>query len=322
MPGSESRGASGTATESLRAVHRSSGARGGRGGSLRRRPLSRRPSPRRALALAAALLAAGLAAGQSAGWRGGDAAEAPLPEPAPPAAYPAGEAPVDAGGFSGTASWYGPEFAGRRTSSGEIYDPNKLTAAHRSLPFGTLVLVRNLDNGSSVVVRIDDRGPFARGRVIDLSEAAARLIGMIPTGTARVSCSIIPPEEALAWKGGGMDGRPPPPAEGRSGSGAAGSSSAPPSEAGSGYGQAAAAPPAGVEHVRIQVASYASEANARATVVRLQNSGLSPSIERAGAHYRVILPDLPPAEARRIRILLNDMGYRLLLVTSWTDPAP
>ncbi|HUW41933.1 MAG TPA: septal ring lytic transglycosylase RlpA family protein [Rectinemataceae bacterium] len=266
---------------------------------------SRRGTLGRALALAAALVAVGGAAAQSAGWRGGD------PGGAPPTAPTAPAAPADSGSFSGTASWYGPEFAGRVTSSGEIYDPNKLTAAHRSLPFGTLVLVRNLDNGSSVVVRIDDRGPFARGRVIDLSKAAARLIGMIPTGTARVSCSIIPPEEALAWKGGGMDGRPPPPDTGSTGAAAGGFA----------YGSpGGASVTGGVEHVRIQVASYASEANAGDTVTRLRNSGLSPSIEKVQGHYRVVFPDLQPAEARRIRLLLNDMGYRLLLVTSWTDP--
>ncbi|MGO8695525.1 MAG: septal ring lytic transglycosylase RlpA family protein [Rectinemataceae bacterium] len=213
---------------------------------------------------------------------------------------------ADTGGFSGIASWYGPEFAGRTTSSGEVYDPAKLTAAHRSLPFGSYVLVRNLDNGSSVIVRVNDRGPFAAGRVIDLSEAAARLIGMLPTGTAPVSCSLIAPEEALAWKGGGMDGRPPPPIR-RDAAGAENAASA------------AADSSRGVRHFRIQVASYASEANARTTLIRLQNSGLSPSIEQSRGYFRVILPDLSPEDATRIRGLLGDMGYRSLLVTSWTE---
>lgn len=83
----------------------------------------------------------------------------------------------------GHASWYA---LTSKTASGEQMNPNELTAAHRSLPFGTKVLVENLNNGRSVVVRINDRGPFVGGRVIDLSKAAAAQIGMLGTGTAKV----------------------------------------------------------------------------------------------------------------------------------------
>jgi rare lipoprotein A len=83
----------------------------------------------------------------------------------------------------GHASWYS---LSSKTASGEQMNPNELTAAHRSLPFGTKVLVENLNNGRSVVVRINDRGPFVGGRVIDLSKAAAAQIGMLGTGTAKV----------------------------------------------------------------------------------------------------------------------------------------
>ncbi len=86
----------------------------------------------------------------------------------------------------GLASWYGPHFAGRLTSDGEVFDPSKLTAAHRTLPFGTLVKVTNLVNGKSVVVRINDRGPFKPNRIIDLSRAAAAAIGMMRMGVAKV----------------------------------------------------------------------------------------------------------------------------------------
>jgi rare lipoprotein A len=86
----------------------------------------------------------------------------------------------------GVASHYADKFVGRRTASGEVYSHRLLTAAHRSLPFGTLVLVTNLDNSRSVVVRINDRGPFARGRLIDLSRRAAEELAMIRRGTARV----------------------------------------------------------------------------------------------------------------------------------------
>jgi len=86
----------------------------------------------------------------------------------------------------GVASWYGPNFAGRSTANGEVFDPSGLTAAHRTLPFGTLVRVTNLENDRAVVVRINDRGPFVHDRVIDLSQGAAEVIGLIGLGTARV----------------------------------------------------------------------------------------------------------------------------------------
>jgi rare lipoprotein A len=95
------------------------------------------------------------------------------------------------------ASWYGPGFHGRRSASGERYNQNELTAAHRTLPFGTNVQVTNLNNGRSVVVRINDRGPFARGRVIDLSAAAARVLGMVQSGVAPVHLEILDPQEAV-----------------------------------------------------------------------------------------------------------------------------
>jgi len=91
----------------------------------------------------------------------------------------------------GIASWYGGKFHGRTTASGERYDMNKLTAAHRKLPFGSRVRVTNLDNGRQVVVRITDRGPFVHGRIIDLSREAARRIDMIQAGTARVRIEVI-----------------------------------------------------------------------------------------------------------------------------------
>ncbi len=91
----------------------------------------------------------------------------------------------------GLASYYADEFHGRKTSNGEIFDMNKLTAAHKSLPFNSVVKVTNLDNGMSVIVRVNDRGPFVEGRIIDLSLAGAKTIGMIGTGTARVSLEVI-----------------------------------------------------------------------------------------------------------------------------------
>jgi rare lipoprotein A len=87
----------------------------------------------------------------------------------------------------GTASWYGPGFGGRRTASGEAFNSGAMTAAHRSLPFGTRLRVVNEENGRSVVVRVNDRGPFTRQRVIDLAQGPAQALGLTSTGTGYVS---------------------------------------------------------------------------------------------------------------------------------------
>lgn len=93
----------------------------------------------------------------------------------------------------GMASWYGEAFQGRRTSSGEPYDMYAMTAAHRTLPIPTYVEVTNLENGRTAVVRINDRGPFHDGRIIDLSYAAARKLGVVGPGTARVRVRALEP---------------------------------------------------------------------------------------------------------------------------------
>lgn len=136
----------------------------------------RRPGPGRGSgrALRSAIAAAALLA---AGCSGG-----PAPEPGP----------VSVGWTQeGIASWYGDEFQGRPTASGERYDQEGMTAAHRHLPFGAWVRVENLDNGRQVLVRITDRGPFVEGRIVDLTRAAAREIGMLGPGTARVRLVVV-----------------------------------------------------------------------------------------------------------------------------------
>jgi len=118
--------------------------------------------------------------------------------PAPAAASPAGKhakipaAPAPVGYTEeGNASWYGNPFHGRRASNGETYDMNKLTAAHRTLPFDTMVRVTNLSNNKSTVVRITDRGPFVENRIIDLSQAAAREIESIGPGVVPVRLEVL-----------------------------------------------------------------------------------------------------------------------------------
>jgi rare lipoprotein A len=115
---------------------------------------------------------------------------------------------------TGIASWYGPGFHGKRTANGEVYDENGLTAAHKTLPMPAMVRVTNLENGRSIQVRVNDRGPFEAGRVIDMTRRGAQLLGFINQGTARVRVDIMPEESqqlaALASRSGG-DQVPPPP---------------------------------------------------------------------------------------------------------------
>lgn len=106
----------------------------------------------------------------------------------------------------GLASWYGSEFHGRRTSSGEIYDMHQLTAAHRELPLGTWILVTNLDNGRSVEVRVNDRGPFVPDRILDVSYGAGRLLGMLGPGVVPVRVVVTRPPTG---DGGATLGLPP-----------------------------------------------------------------------------------------------------------------
>jgi rare lipoprotein A len=132
------------------------------------------PSARAQLVLAGLLASAALVSAGCSGNRH-------------PVTTPSSAGPVT----HGMASWYGTKFEGRRTASGERYDMRKLTAAHPTLPFGTLVQVTNVENGRQVVVRINDRGPFGRRRVIDLSYAAARELRMVGPGTAQVELAVV-----------------------------------------------------------------------------------------------------------------------------------
>ena len=92
---------------------------------------------------------------------------------------------------TGIASWYGPGFHGNQTANGEVYDMNGSSAAHKTLPFGTIVRVIDLETGRSIVVRINDRGPFIEGRIIDLSKGAAEKLGMVERGIIQVGLRIV-----------------------------------------------------------------------------------------------------------------------------------
>lgn len=189
--------------------------------------------------------------------------------------------------YTGVASWYGADFHGRPTASGEIYDKEAMTAAHRTLPFGTLLLVRSLDTQASVVVRINDRGPFVDGRDLDLSEAAARILGMTLTGIARVSYSVISPAEAAAF------GQP---------SSAAAASPA-------------ARQPGERKLCRVQVASFRDKRNALGVIERLGLSGLKAELEEAKPYWRVVFTAVPAAEVEALAARLRSLSYTGLLIT-------
>jgi rare lipoprotein A len=142
-----------------------------------------------------ALLSAGCASRRtaSASPPAAPAPSSPAPAPSPSTRNPRTNPPPAPAGYSeeGNASWYGKPFNGRRASNGEIYDMYKLTAAHRTLPFDTMVRVTNLNNGKSTTVRIIDRGPFVDNRVIDLSLAAAREIDSVGPGVVPVRLEVI-----------------------------------------------------------------------------------------------------------------------------------
>jgi len=115
-------------------------------------------------------------------------------ETSPRATFPASSPPTIV--EAGLASWYGKKHQGKRTASGEVFDQKKFTAAHRSLPWGSIVKLTNLANGKSVEVRINDRGPFEKGRIIDVSRAAASVLGMVESGVAQVQLELLSPLES------------------------------------------------------------------------------------------------------------------------------
>ncbi len=176
---------------------------------------------------------------------------------------------------TGYASWYGGKFHGRTTASGETFDTHKLTAAHKTLPFDTMVEVTNLDNGKKVRVRINDRGPFVEGRIIDLSMAAAKEIGMLGEGVAPVRIEIV-------------DSRP---------------------------GEIPLKQDPVPLHYSIQIASFTDQENAKRLHRLLSKQGFSPDYEKSdNGHIRVVLPSIPE-EGLQPRIeRLSKLGYTAILI--------
>ncbi len=171
----------------------------------------------------------------------------------------------------GQASWYGTKFHGRRTSSGEPYDMYAMTAAHKTLPIPSYVEVTNRDNGRKAIVRVNDRGPFVEGRIIDLSYAAARKLGVYDTGTAQVEIRLIDPR---AKSPAATPVRP----------------------------KAAVARADTSERVYLQVGAFSERDNAEQMLVRLlgltgENVLINPGVSGAAPVYRVRIGPLDTADA-------------------------
>ncbi|KPK36562.1 MAG: hypothetical protein AMJ69_13210 [Gammaproteobacteria bacterium SG8_47] len=181
----------------------------------------------------------------------------------------------------GIASWYGKKFHGRRTSSGEIYDMFAMTAAHKTLPLPTYVEVTNLSNGASVVLRVNDRGPFHQNRIIDLSYAAARKLGVVATGTAMVEVRAINPSQGPATVQVKHGTPAPEPAQS--------ASNAP----------TPAEPPQAVA-MYIQLGAFSSRMNAEQVQSELGDTfpmlHISPSVGNEQTLYRVRIGPLPTVE--------------------------
>ena len=184
---------------------------------------------------------------------------------------------------TGQASWYGGKFQGRKTANGEIFDTNKLTAAHKTLPFNTVVEVTNLKNNKSVTVRINDRGPFIAGRVIDLSRAAAEQIEMTVSGIALVRLEILSlpegvEEDALL--------------------------------------KTEAVHPEGIpDSYKIQVASFSRAENAQNCINKLKNRDITAEIELSEAGMmRIVVLNVSEEDLEGLTAQIEQAGYKSPLI--------
>jgi rare lipoprotein A len=228
----------------------------------------------------------------------------------------------------GIASWYGTEFEGHATASGEIFNPSQLTAAHPSLPFGSMLRITNTQNNRQVTVRVNDRGPFVNTRIIDVSRAAAEALDILATGTAPVVVELVgeasiaappaaPPMPADPWIAPipvpayqQPPAAPPPMAE-----------TAPPAAAPAATVDPNAAvvrpgiPPMGTgKRYSVQVGAYKVTRNAVDTFDRIKNAGLEPSYERHDDYYRVALKGVRAEDIQSLAGRLGSIGFREILI--------
>lgn len=194
-----------------------------------------------------------------------------------------------------TASFYAEKFHGKRTSNGEIFNMNDLTCAHKSLPFNTILKVTNLSNGKSVQVRVNDRGPFVAGREIDLSKAAAKKIGMITSGTAKVKIQIV--------KMGKNDKLSQQTAK----------SAAKMMEKIEPKKQVQINPNKMYE---IQIGSYSVKDNATKVGQKIKKAGIKNVVLRKSkTNYQVVIKDVPGAKINEIKKSLAKIGFTEILIT-------
>ncbi|HAK44514.1 MAG TPA: septal ring lytic transglycosylase RlpA family lipoprotein [Spirochaeta sp.] len=181
------------------------------------------------------------------------------------------------------ASWYGGKFQGRKTANGEVFDTNKMTAAHKTLPFDTVVKVTNLKNNKSVLVRINDRGPFVEGRVIDLSRAAAEIIDMTISGVTLVELDIVSLPDGFSE---------------------------------SALINSESVHPEGIpESYKIQIASFSSPDNAQSCLQKVKNADISAEIEIASSGMlRIIVPEVKREDVERLQDLLGKIGFKSTLI--------
>jgi rare lipoprotein A len=192
---------------------------------------------------------------------------------------------------SAVASYYADKYHGRKTSNGEVFNMYDLTAAHKTLPFNTKVKVTNLSNGKSVIVRINDRGPFVKGREIDLSKAAAVKIGMIKSGTAKVSLEIIGDSGSSSQNAGASD-----------------------VPSASDFVKSAQA--ANYDRWNIQLGAFSSRRNAALFAADAQAAGikhLAYQTTKSGI-VRVIVKDLPTEKVQPVLDALERKGFKDYLV--------
>lgn len=222
----------------------------------------------------------------------------------------------------GIASWYGSEFDGRPTASGEIFNSALFTAAHPTLPFGTVLIVTNRHNNRQVTVKVNDRGPFVPARIIDVSRVAAEQLDMLITGTAPV---LIESVERIASSGAGSYSPPDqnrmvPPLEAAPPAPETASQpvpqTPPPAQQPSASG-AKLAPtlvPAPNKMYKVQVGSYKVARNAVDTYEKLLNAGFKPSYERSGEYFRVVLAGIPGTEVHSVTEKLAAAGFREVVI--------
>jgi rare lipoprotein A len=240
-----------------------------------------------------------------------------------PEYVPAPQAGLGVSAFreEGIASWYGTEFEGHPTASGELFNPAQLTAAHPSLPFGSMLRVTNTQNNRQVTVRVNDRGPFVNTRIIDVSRAAAEALDILVTGTAPVVVElageapiaappVAPPILADPWIApvpAPANPSAPPPV-------AAAPAPAPPSDPNAAVIRPGIPPAGTAKRYRVQVGAYKVTRNAVDTFDRVKSIGLEPSYERHDDYYRVVLGGVRAEDIQSLAGRLGSIGFREIFV--------